>query len=283
MSRIWFHKAHRDNTLRYFFYYNIKGNEFRQFKAQLEIPWRRWVSPGFSFSIGDSGSETPVDFMISFYWLAFFFGIDWPGLGKFCEKIGGGHKREISLRVHDGSVLWWQLWYDDNMGYDDHHNCDKWRKPKLWPWSAGRKKYRSWMCLRDGNIPLNPFDAFWGKPTYHYESRSGTARRLYIDQFPGDDYVVTLTLQDQTCFREHGPRWARRVLDRKLVVDWRSKEGIPYQNHDWKGDNVYGSAVAVSEVDGWVHEACDKIVERIKAMRERSGYKPPNAPKESYR
>ena len=248
---------------------------YRGLSMQIEIPWRKKVSPGFCLHFGDNGSETPVDVMVSFYWIAFFWGCNWPGLGKLCEKIGQGHKRNISLKFHGGQ-MWWELWHDDDGGYDRHHRdiCDQRRKPKLWPWSRGRDKYRSWMCLREGNIELNPLSALWGVRYFHYEVLEEADVWVLIDQFPGDRYNVHFKLEKQTQARKHGPKWARHMTDRGYSVDWSHNPGIPTQNHDWKGDHTLGSGFSIEGRENWQDQAVVKLAEWVKTERNRRGYRP---------
>lgn len=265
---------------RYFAKYSIRGDYSKRIETQLEIAIRRKVSPGFSLHFGNNGSETPVDVIISFYWLAFLWGLNFPGLGRFCEKIGRGHKRNISLKFH-GRMMWWELWYDDDMGYDDYHRCDKRRKPRLWPWSMGREKYRSWMCLRQGNIDLNPLDALWGQRYYSYLDLWAKNTRLDVGQFEGDVYDVVFKLQKVTRARKHGPAWARRVSDEGWSADWRCEKGIPFRNDSWKGDEILASAEKVTQhcdgdlSDDWLFEAKASLVERVKKDRIKYNYSPP--------
>jgi hypothetical protein len=121
---------------------------------------------GFRIHFGDKGSETPFHIDLYAYWFAIFFSMNTPHMGQIFSKICGGHKRNISLRTHSGN-LWWELWFDDDMGYDRHHDCDKWRT--LWWWPFKNKKYRPWACWRSGCIELNPLDAMWGHRYYEYE------------------------------------------------------------------------------------------------------------------
>lgn len=242
---------------------------------QLEIVWMKKVSPGFCFHIGDRGSETPVDVMVSFYWLAFFYGANFPRLGDICDKVGQGHKRNISLKAHGGQ-LWWELWHDDDGGYDRWHRrqCDQCRKPKLWPWSQGRDKYRSWMCLREGNIPLNPLDALWGARYFHREVLEEKYAWVFVDQFPGDRYDVRFRLERVFRYREHGPKWARHKTDCCYDVDWYHNPGIPTQNHDWKGDNTLGSGFSDMDKETWESQAVMKLIDWVKTERNRRGYRP---------
>jgi len=245
-----------------------------------EIAWRRKVSPGFSVRLGNRGSETPVDWMISLYWIAIFGSFAFPKLGQFCEWIGRGHKRQVSLKIHDGQI-WWNLWYNDDMGYDNYHRCDKWRKPMLPPWRWGREKYRPWMCLREGNIELNPLDAFWGSRLYRYTDLDTKTKTLKMNQFPGDQYEIKLTLQEVHRGRDHGPRWAQRKKFSHWTVAWEvGGGGIPIRNHDWKGDGILASAERIDNPANWWVKALVQLYKRVEEERVKYNYRPPMTPEE---
>lgn len=267
--------SHRDNTRRYFATYRIRGNDLRRIEGHLEIASRPKIrTAGFRIHLGDRGSETPLDLMLDLGRVAVFGAFDCPGLGQVCERIGGGHKRDLSLQVHGGS-LWWNLWYDDDGGHDAHHKCDSWRQPKLWPWSRGRRKHRGWMCLRDGNIDLNPLDALWGHRYFNYEDVEKRTALVPVGEFPGDEYEVDFTLQRQTRARRYGPRWVQHRSDEGWTASWECHPGLPVRNHDWKGDEILASAERVSSAEGWLPEAVDSLVQRVKKDRRHYGYQPP--------
>jgi len=265
MSNWYKHVAREANMWRLWVRYKEK------YAGHVEIVWNKKVAPGFQFHFGNLSSETPLDAHMSFYWLAIFWDINFPGAGRFCEWIGRGHKRDISLKFHDGS-MWWKLWYDDDMGYDTYHRCDSWRQPKLYPWRWGRKKHRAWMCLRDGNIDLNPLDAIWGRRYYQYEDLEFQDAMLHMNEFPGDQYVVHFKLQKQTRARRYGPKWVRHISDEGYTASWESK--IPFRNNSWKGDDVLASAEKVSSRENWVDEALESLKSRIKKDRQRYNYRP---------
>jgi len=267
--------SHRDNTLRWFATYRIAGNDLRRIEAQMEIARRKKPeSFGFRFHLGDRGSETPFDGHIDLGWVAFFWGFNAPGLGALCERIGQGHKRDLSLKIHGGQ-LWWKLWFDDDGGADPYHRCDGWRRPKVWPWSAGPKKHRGWMCLRDGNIPLHPLDALWGHRYYDRENIETRTVLVPVGEFPGDEYQVTITLESVTRARRMGPRWARRRTDAGWGIDWTCEGGIPFRNHSWKGDESLAGGFGIDSRERWVQQAVTKLVEHTKRDRKRYGYHPP--------
>lgn len=265
---------------------------YKPTKARFRSGW------GFRLHVGGRGSETPFDAHFEIPLFAGYWKIGGIG-GRYAEWLGRGHKRDISLSIHGGQ-LWWKLWYDDDGGHDDHHRCEKWKRPP-WPWSMGRHKYRSWRCLRDGNIELNPVDAWFGSPKYHYDkSEEWRTALVVIGQFPGDEYLVKFRREPWVRHRDHGPRWARRVLERGVGVEFdahiRSEErqpgepseqpGIPYRNHDWKGDEVLSGGVRTPE-GGWPEDWLPAAVQALKASiiadRERYGYRPPNPARESGR
>lgn len=244
--------------------------------TSLEVAWLRKVTPGFSIKFGNRGSETPIDWHISLYWIAVFGSLEFPGLGAFCAWLGRGHKRELSLRFHDGS-MWWNIWYNDDHGYDTYHKCDKWRRPKLWPWSMGREKYRSWMCLREGNIALNPIEALWGWRVYNYDTLEEKTKLFKMKQFPGDEYEIKLKLQSMTSGREYGPKWARKRKHMGWRVDWDAYDcgGIPYRNNSWKGDEVLASSVKIDSPNNWVAKAVVALHKQVEEWRSKYNFQPP--------
>ncbi len=269
-----FHRNYAMKNYRHWLRYNPDPNKWRErFLFQLEVSTRR-QGPMISLSLGDRGSETPVDIILGFFFVTFYVGLDWRGLGELCEKIGRGHKRELSLKVFDGD-LWWRLWYNDAGGYDVYHKCDKWAKPKVWPWSAGPRKYRRWMCLREGSIDLNPIDTLWGSRKFVYEDVEKKTKTLKMDQFPGDRYEVDFTLQRVYRKREHGPSWIQKKRFSHWAVAWNCEKGIPHQNHDWKGDNVYASAERIDNPLNWWVKANVSLRKRIERDRVKYNYRPP--------
>ena len=284
MSNLHAFTSHRDHCRRYFASYRIKGDDLRRLEGKLEVAFPPKISSsGFRFHLGDRGSETPVDGMLDLGRVAVFWGINAPGLGRLCERIGRGHKRDLSLKVHDGT-LWWRLWYDDDGGMDAYHRCDSWRRPKVWPWSAGRRKHRGWMCLRDGNIDLNPVDAFWGNKLWLRDETfpEQTVRALVpVGDFDGDEYEVDFTIERRMVRRQHGPAWARRVKRVDYSADAECRPGIPVRNNSWKGDEILGWNVKVpaeSVAAGtWVREAVERTVELVRRDRARYRYVPPRA------
>lgn len=274
--------SHRDRVRRYFATYRIGGDDLRRIEGQLEIARQsKPDSCGVKLHLGDRGSETPVDGMLDLGWVAFYWGVNAPGLGRLCERIGAGHKRDVSLRIFGGS-LWWKVWYDDDNGMDAHHRCDSWRQPKLWPWSLGRRKHRGWMCLRDGNIDLNPVDAFWGRQLWLRDESfpEETTRALVpVGEFEGDEYQVDFTLERRTVRRQHGPRWVQRIARVDYTAKAECRPGIPIRNHEWKGDEILGWHVDIphEHVDRgtWLGEAVLRTIDLVRRNRLRYGYRPP--------
>jgi len=243
----------------------------------LEVAYGRRKSGslgvGFRLHFGNRGSETPFHFDIYGYWFAIFFSMNTPNMGKFFEWLGRGYKRNISLRTHGGQ-LWWDLWFDDDMGYDRHHNCDGWRT--LWWWPFKNKKYRPWACLRHGNIPLNPLDAWWGSRYFSYEPIDLYEDTFGVYQFEDDFYDVKFSLRKVTQARRNGPKWARRVIDRGYSVEWDCREGIPVQNYDWKGNYTYASSVKIENPhENWLGQAHTALQEWVIKERQRNNYRPP--------
>jgi hypothetical protein len=225
------------------------------------------------FHVGDRWSETPIDAHLDVLGKAIYFN---TSLGwRLAHVIGP--KRDLALSVHGGS-LWWKLWADSSDDARDHR--DWWRTPKVWPWSRGRRKARTWMSLRSGSIELNPLDALWGHRYFDYEDLERSTVMVDVGEFPGDAYPVDFTLQRQTRARRHGPAWARRRTDEGLTAHWDSKPGLPVRNHDWKGDEILGSAERVTAADGWLTEATTSLIERVKKDRRRYRYTPPTVTNE---
>lgn len=255
---------------------------FKRIEARLELVLNKRVAPGFQFHIGNESSETPVDWHVSMYWLAVFGSLNAPKLGAICAWIGRGHKRNISLKFHD-KTMWWELWYDDDMGHDDWHRCDKWRKPKLYPWRWGRKKYRPWMCLRQGNIELNPVSAFYGQTLWledeSFEGPPKTSAMVEINDFPGDMYVVDFSVERREIRRQAGPAWARRVKRVDYSADARCEPGIPVRNHDWKGDEILGWSVRLATAGplpaDWLDKAIQGTIDQVHRDRKHYNYHPP--------
>ena len=239
----------------------------------------RLTNGGFRLHIGSRSSETPLDAHLDLGIVAAYFQVGGIG-GRWCEWIGRGHGRDLSLTVHGGQV-WWKLWYDGDGGNDEHHRCDKWRQPKVWPWSAGLRKYRSWQCLRNGSAELNPVSAFYGSVKYDHQSigRARTAL-VAVGQCPDDEYTVEFTLQHVQRRRAHGPQWARRITEDYYAYDAECDSGIPVQNHDWKGDEITGWSGRLEgwtpAVDfDWLAQAVESTIEIAVRNRKHYAYRPP--------
>lgn len=242
---------------------------------------------GFQLHLGDEGSETPIDAHVKVGPFATYVTVAGLG-GRLAGWLGRGHKRDLKLEVAslDGAEwdLNWKLWYDGESGNDEHHRCDSWRRPKLWPWSAGRVKSRQWMCLRDGHLNLNPATAFWGHKLYHREEIGPVRHALVtVGEFEGDEYIVDFQLERTSRHRDHGPGWARRSEPVRLGAEWECRPaGIPVRNHDWKGDTVLASGCQLKvwnafedePVEDWLPYAVDEVIAQIKRDRRHYGYQP---------
>jgi len=261
----------------------------RRLKLSLEVVDRRAAvrkiglrkvlldNLGFRLHIGDRWSETPYDVHVDLGVVGAYASAGGM-FSRVASWIGRGHKRDLSLSLHGGHV-WWKVWYDGEGGNDDHHRCDKRRQPKLWPWSAGRKKHRGWMCLRDGNMHLNPADELWGAPTPTKTVLvDDVTLPITLGQFPGDTYLIDGKLERWDWAREHGPRWARKPSS-TWHFDWRGK--IPTDRGNWKGDHILGSGVTLTEdevnAEGgvWTRLVIGRVTEQMLADRRRNGYRPP--------
>ena len=239
-----------------------------------EIVWLKKVAPGFRIHFGDRGSETPFHWNVSFYWLAFFFSMHTPNMGAFFERICGGHKRDISIRAHDGHV-WWNVWYDDDGGYDNHHKHDLYKAPWFWPFR--NDKYRPWLCLRRGHIPLNPLDLWWSIRYYNYKTLDEDVLLIEINQFPGDEYMIKFEVQHQTQCRRYGPWFARRVTDRGYVADWSIPEnGTPIPTKAPGRGRIYGSSVRIPDPNDWRMDADDALKAWVIDQRKKEGFSTPD-------
>lgn len=202
-------------------------------------------NPSARLHIGGRGSETPYDAHLDLGVIAGYFSIG-GGFGtRLAERLTGGKGRDIKAYLH-GWHLYWKLWTTED------HNCPGWRD--------GR--YQPWRC-RDGNITVNLCDYLYGgSAKYSYEDVEGpTETEVALAE---GSYPVTLKLQRQTLGRPRGPRTS------SWCVDWSAPGGIPFRNHDWKGDCVYNSAVKVDGPIGWVAAAKEAI--RADVLRDRERY-----------
>jgi hypothetical protein len=96
-----------------------------------------------------------------------------------------------------------------------------------------------------------------------------------VNAYPNDMQEVKFTLQSSVLQRDHGPAWARKPKWVGYNVAWWCDEGIPTQNHDWKGDCVYGSSVPAKDPidrDYWRRDAVVELVKWIKKDREHNNY-----------
>lgn len=263
------------------------GYGHRTLELGAELHWRRPSRKllsrlGVRLHTGGRGSETPFDAHLDLGLIAGYFKIGGIG-GRWAEFIGRGHGRDLSLAIHGGQ-LWWKVWHDDDGGNDrTAHRCDKWRTPP-WPWSLGRRKYRGWLCLRDGNIELNPVTAIVGDRPHYHRDESGQWREAFVDvgQFPGDRYLVSFRAEPWELHRDHGPAWARRVLATGVSYDWDAGPGgIPIRNHEWKGDEVIAGSVSATVPAGedWLPHAAAALADDIRRDRVHHGYRPPEQPR----
>lgn len=274
--RFWTHNIKETKGRRFFWHLYSKDEKQELFNGHIEVYWRK-SKLSVKLHIGTRSSETPLDghFCVPFFQV--YWGMDFKGLGRICEVVGFGKKRDLSLSVFGGQ-LWWRLWYDDDMGYDNWHKHEKWKQPVLPPWRWGRKKYRSWMCLRDGSIELNPVSALWGSRLYRYTDIESFTDTVGVNAYPGDMQKVVFTLQSCVQERDAGPAWARKPKWVGYSVAWKCDEGIPTQNHDWKGDCVYASSVSAKDpidMEYWHRDAVIELVKWVIKDRERNQYRPP--------
>lgn len=250
--------------------YMRKGVDFH-----WEIIWgkkARSVGPGFRIHFGDRGSETPFHFDILLGFVGVFFSMNTAKMGERFERWFHGQKRDISLRFFAGK-MWWKVWYDDDGGYNRSHPNHGHEVPKFWPFR--NEKYRSWACLRDGSIDLNPLTVWWGDRLFKYEPVDEDVLLIEINQFRGDEYMVEFKVQEVTRVRRKGPKWARGYSHEGFTAEWYCKDGIPYRNDAWKGDCVYGSAVKIPDPTDWRMDADDNLKAWVIDQRAKYNYRNP--------
>jgi len=239
---------------------NWQGEHF-PFALSVETAWRKQVAPGFYIKIGNDASEYPFKTMLSVYFFAIFTSLSFKPLDKVLLWIGNGHKRKVGLNFHDG-MAWWNVWYDDDGGWDEYHKCEAKHRGK---------SYRGWACLREGNIHLNPLDFFWGGRYYSYTDIEERTKKVRFSDVPADDRTVTFTLQEMRRSRRRGPKWVRHEEFVGHIVEWNCVEGIPVENQTWKG-RIYSAAFAIAFSPNWHLEAVVKLKDYIQAEREKNGY-----------
>jgi len=213
-----------------------------------ELVIGRGASTGIGVKVGNAGSEQVLAADIGIAGL-FHLYVHTERHGQRVQRRlnpRGYHSRVTSIAVHDRRV-WTQMWARRN----------EWSSTDPW-----------WM---HGTFRLDPRDVLLGELRYTYdtigERRDGTVRMP-----EGDDHQVTLQLQKQTLARRRGRGRT------KWIVEWPSHDGVPVRNHEWKGDEVFGSSVDVPyeavESGRWPAVACAEIAAQCSRDRARYRYTP---------
>lgn len=211
---------------------------------------RSFSGAGISFKVGNAGSEHVLDASIRINPIG--------ALYLHTEKHGtwlqrrlnpvGYQSRVIELSVHDGT-LWWKLW------------------AKRDEWTHGTPRWQ------DGSTTVNLLDRWLGPVRNEFEKVGPTVAGI-VRMPEGDTHEVVLQLEKVRTGRRRG----RKV--ESWSVDWESREGIPFRNNSWKGDNVLGSSVTVTsaamERGMWPEEACAQIAASVARDRSRYGWRAPD-------
>lgn len=262
------HHNHMDGVYSWTFHHTTKKWDGGRFpiSARLEMAWRKKTAPAAYIKLGTTYSENPLQLHVSLWFVAFWLSISLAGLNGLIMKLTTGHKRKIGVTFHDG-MMWWNLWYDNDAGWDTHHKCKYKSRPG--------KRYRGWACLRDGNLYLNPINNLWGMKYYSYKDVDHYTRLVRFTDVPNDEYLVDFKLQEMWRGRRRGPKWATDRTFEGFIVDWNCEKGIPTENNSYKGDCVYGSSLPIDPPPfggPWIVQAETKLIEWIAIQRERYGY-----------
>lgn len=220
-----------------------------QQEFKVEIPIRRKPTAEFSlrFHVGSRGSETPWDGHLTVGGTGIYWGLGMGG--HLAHRITGGRGRDVGLALHDRQV-WWKLWADPDSSSRD--------QPKWW----------------EGNFTVDPTEWIWGRRRYTYDD---VGAPVTLDLFETAEGTVhyDVVLQLQRGWRGWVKRPRPRGRDRWLVT-WDSKTGLPFRHHEWKGDEVYGSSVELTDAEArskdWTRYAAEKLRADMTADRLRYGW-----------
>lgn len=181
---------------------------------------RRWTSAGVSISIGNRGSETPVDLHFGTGFFALFITIGGVG-GRAAHWLtnrdrGTYDSREIAVDVH-GWKVWWSFW---NKKHEWHSSTPRWRH---------------------GTASVHPLNYLYGGDP-RGEKREVATATVFITPSSGGEYLTELTLEEWSRGRKRGPR------DYHWSAKWDCRQGIPTKHDDgWKGGSIYGSSVSLTQ------------------------------------
>lgn len=231
-----------------------RGEKF-SWHQQLVITKLRWMF-AWSFEVGNAGSSTPFDGHITIFGSSYFWGFSrgsrlaqWLTTSKV-QKYGN---RELSFRL-DKDYLNVSLWASDDGLV--HANRSKFRR-----------RNRSWR--------VNLFNIILGEKRYTYEDLETEG---FLIDLPEDSYRVKVKVQKQSYGRKRS-----KNKEISYCLDVSAPKGIPDRpdlSGGWKGDRVYGFAVAfpgyVAYPHAWVEPARMLITSRILKDRGDSGFIKPD-------
>ncbi len=212
---------------------------------------RGFTSVGFRLKVGNAGSEHPLGMTLHFGWLG--------SLYLHTGTIGRQWQRRLNPDGYDSRVI-------EVMLRRAHFDWKLWAKADEW-----KRSDPKWMR---GSVNFSLFDRLLGVRRYDYQDiPGGTTTRMV--SMPERQYLVELKLQRQI----HGRRRWRKTLS--WSVDWSTLgAGIPYRRPtgSWKGDDICGSAVKVSDASvragTWADAAAVAIAARITESRAGNGWSP---------
>ncbi|WP_328545423.1 hypothetical protein [Streptomyces europaeiscabiei] len=219
--------------------------------GQLVIGGRVSSNVGIGIKVGNPGSENVLGAHLCLGPLGALY-LHTEDHGRWWQRRLnpiGYDSRVIEAAIHHGR-LYWNLW----ARRDESRASDPW-----------------WMR---GSLPVSPVRFLLGKRTNEQE-KHGEPVDGRVCMPDGTVHDVTLRLEKWTIGRQRGRKTER------WVADWSSKAGIPIRNHDWKGDEVFGSSVDVTatavENGQWVQLACARIAADCAAYRVHHNYQPATA------
>lgn len=206
---------------------------------------------GFTFHVGNAGSETPFDGHLVLFGSAVYWGIS--SGRKFAQWLTSSPEnkydgRDISIRV-DGTTVWLNFW----------HPRDRWSRDEFAKW-------------RHFSFNLDPRQRLWGPKRWSYEDLD--VAELQIEMPDEGAYPVKVTLQRATLART---KRLGKALDQHLSFDVDAPKGIPShydKSGGWKGERTYGFSVrANSQRKDWPVDAKAAITAWVYDRRARSGFR----------
>lgn len=217
--------------------------------GQLLLGRRGGSGVGISATVGYAGDDHTLAGHVSLGRLGALY-LHADGFGTRVQRRlnpVGYNSRVTDVAVQDGRLRW-RLWAKR----DEH--------------SASTPRWR------DGSVVVDLRERLWGPLLYSYEP-VGEPVAAMVRMPEGDDHEVVLKLRRVRRGRKRG------VGELSWSADWSSKNGIPFRNDSWKGNEVMAASVKVSDAavkqDRWVAEACAGIAANVSAMRTRYQWRTP--------